>query len=79
MLNNISRTRIAGAWCAVVIVLGALGVVSGTSLTVSTAALWLLACIGPPAVMLLVWRGAPPPTVAEVLHTVDIGSKEARS
>ncbi|MBZ5559428.1 MAG: hypothetical protein LAO77_19325 [Acidobacteriia bacterium] len=79
MLKNISRARIAGAWCAIVIVLGAYGVVSGAAMTVSAAALWLLACVGPPAVMLFVWRGAPPPTVAEVLHTVDIGSKEARS
>ena len=29
------------------------------------------ACIVPPAVMLMLWRGAPPQTVAEVLHAVD--------
>jgi hypothetical protein len=28
----------------------------------------LLTCIAPPAVMMLVWSGPPPPTVAEVLH-----------
>jgi len=32
--------------------------------------LWLAACLVPPAVMLLVWRGAPPVTVAELLHDV---------
>ena len=79
MLKNISRARIAGAWCAAVVVLGAYGIVSGASLTVSNAELWLLTCVVPPAVMLLVWRGAPPPTVAELLHTVNSGSKEARS
>jgi hypothetical protein len=34
-------------------------------------ALLLVACLVPPAIMLLVWRGAPPPTVAELLHAVD--------
>jgi hypothetical protein len=31
----------------------------------------LLVCIMPPVVMFIVWRGAPPATVAEILHTVD--------
>ena len=30
-----------------------------------------IACIVPMAVMLVVWRGAPPATVAEILHKVD--------
>ena len=34
----------------------------------------LAACVVPPAVMLTVWRGAPPLTVAEVLHAVEGGS-----
>jgi hypothetical protein len=77
MLKNFPRGRIAGAWCAAVMVLGAYGVVSGASLTVGNAELWLLTCLVPPAVMLLVWRGAPPQTVAELLRAVDRGSKEA--
>jgi hypothetical protein len=71
MLKNISRGRVAGAWCAMVVALGAYGVASGASLSMSNAELWLLTCIVPPAVMLLVWRGAPPLTVAELLHAVN--------
>ena len=37
----------------------------------SAGTLWLAACVVPPAVMLAVWRGAPPLTVAEVLYAVD--------
>ena len=79
MLKNVSRARIAGAWCAALVVIGALAVVSGTTLTVGVAELWTMACLGPPAVMLFVWRGAPPPTVAELLHTATTGTTEARS
>ena len=49
----------------------AAAVVSGVSITASTGAFWFVACIVPPAVMLMVWRGAPPQTVAEILHAVD--------
>jgi hypothetical protein len=31
----------------------------------------VFACVVPMAVMLFVWRGAPPATVAEILHQVD--------
>jgi hypothetical protein len=71
MLNNFSRTRLAGAWCAAIGVLGACGVVAGAALTTSSLELLLATCFVPPAVMLLVWRGAPPATVAELLHAVN--------
>jgi hypothetical protein len=45
--------------------------VSGVSMTFGLSALWLAACVVPPAVILMVWRGAPPPTMAEILHTVE--------
>jgi hypothetical protein len=79
MLKNISRARLLGVWCAAVIVLGAWSVGAGAALTLSNGELWLLTCLVPPAVMLLVWRGAPPRTVAELLHAVNSGSKETRS
>ena len=40
------------------------------NVAINFASLLLTLALGPPAVMLLVWRGAPPPTVAEVLHSV---------
>ena len=71
MLKDISRTRVAGAWCAAVTVIGACSVVAGAALTIGTAELFLATCLVPPAVMLLIWRGAPPATVAEVLYTAN--------
>jgi len=43
----------------------------GVSITIGISALWFVACVVPPAVMLMVWRGAPPPIAAEILHAVD--------
>lgn len=67
MLKNVSRLQLVAAWVGVVAVLFALSVVLGAETSVSTGVLWLLACLVPPAVMLLVWR-APTQTVAEVLY-----------
>jgi hypothetical protein len=75
MLKNISRTQWIGAWVAGVVVMMAGSVVAGASLTISAGELWLVAGIVPPAVMWLLWRGAPPLTVAEVLYTVNGQSK----
>ena len=65
MLNDISRARLAGAWCAAVIVIGACGVVAGAAITISNGEWALVTCLLPPAVMLLVWRRASPSTVKE--------------
>jgi hypothetical protein len=71
MLKSISRARAVGAWFAAVTVLVACGVVMGVGITFSGGILLLATCLVPPAVLLLVWRGAPPFTVAELLHSVD--------
>ena len=78
MLKNFSRAQVVGAWFAAVIVMFACAVVGGADITMSTGELWLAACVAPPVVMLLVWRGAPALTVAELLHAVDGPSKESR-
>ncbi len=78
MLKDMSRARLVAAWCAAVIVLGACGVVAGAAITISNGELLLVTCLVPPAVMLLVWRGAPPLTVAELLHSVNRPSRHAR-
>jgi hypothetical protein len=41
--------------------------------------LLLVAGLAPSAVLLLIWRGAPPATVAELLHSVNRPSKDSRS
>ena len=61
-----------------VVLLAASSVVLGLTVTASTALLWLLVCIVPPGVMLMVWPSAPPLTIAELLHSVDAPSKAGR-
>jgi hypothetical protein len=79
MFSNVSRLRLVSAWCGLVLVIAAVSVVAGASLTVASASLWLVACVAPPVVMLLVWGGGPPPaTVAELLHAVNRPSKDNR-
>jgi hypothetical protein len=78
MFNNISRARLVGAWLAAVAVLAAGAVVMNLNVTLGGGMLLLASCLVPPAILLLVWRGAPPFTVAELLHSVD-GAKEGRS
>ena len=72
MSRSINRRTVIGVWFAVLVAVAGAGTLSGVSITISTIALWFVACVVPPAVMLLIWRGAPPPTVAEILH-VEIG------
>jgi len=78
MLKDVSRAQWARAWLAAIVVMFVSSVVLGAATTVSSSALWLFACLAPPAVMLLVWRGAPPATVAEVLYAVDNSPKDGR-
>jgi hypothetical protein len=78
MLKEFSRARLVGAWCAAVVVIGACSVVLGAPITIGNLGLLLVACVVPPTVLLLVWRGAPPLTVAELLHDVNTPSKDPR-
>ena len=77
MLKNVTRPQLIAAWFAVVVVLFAVSVVFGARTSVSAGVLWLLACLAPPAVMLLVWR-APTQTVAELLYDANHPDKDAR-
>jgi hypothetical protein len=61
-----------------VAVLAACSVVLGLSVTASAAVIWLVACVVPPGVMLMVWPSAPPLTIAELLHSVDAPSRAGR-
>ena len=79
MLKRIARLQVAAAWVAAVIVAMAGSVVAGLDMTTSTGELWFVIAVVPPAVMLLLWRGAPPATVAELLYAVDNPSKDVRS
>jgi hypothetical protein len=79
MVKNVSRAQWAGRWLAAIVVMFASSIVLGGSTTGNATALWLFACLAPPTVMMLVWRGAPPLTVAEVLYQVNNTSKDGRT
>jgi hypothetical protein len=70
MFKNISPAQLAGWWAAAVIVMMSCGVVAGGAITVSNAELWLVACVVPPAVMLLLWHGDAPVVAVHVMHSV---------
>src|SRR6266436_6039365 len=63
MSKALNRGRVIGVWVAVLAVVAGAGAVGGVSITLGTRTLLLVACLVPPAIMLMVWRGAAPPTV----------------
>jgi hypothetical protein len=71
MFGSITRGTVIVAWLAALVAVAVAGVLSGVAITMDTGTLWLLACLVPPAIILMVWRGAPAPTVAEILHAVE--------
>jgi hypothetical protein len=78
MLKQISRNQLVGLWFAAVAVIIGSVVAMGVNVGVSTTALLLTVSLVPPGIMLVLWRGASPPTVAEILHSVNT-PKEGRS
>jgi hypothetical protein len=75
MLNDITRNRLVGLWFAAVALVTASGVAIGVNAGVSTAVLLATMSLVPPAVLLLLWRSAPPPTVGEILYAANTPRK----
>jgi hypothetical protein len=71
MFQSITRPIVIGIWFALLLLAAAVAEVVGLPMTAAASSLWVAACVVPPAILLMVWRGAPPQTVAEVLHSVD--------
>lgn len=71
MSRALNRPTVIGVWFAVLVAVAGAGALSGVTITIGISTLWFIACVVPPAVMLMVWRGAPPPTVAEILYAVE--------
>jgi hypothetical protein len=78
MLKDISRAKWTALWIATVVVLAAGSVVGGMPLTLDNSQLWLVACLAPPAVVLLVWRGGPALAPAKLLYSVNRSPKDTR-
>jgi hypothetical protein len=71
MLKGLTRTRVIQFWLAAVAVAVAAGIALGVEVTMSTGVLLVASSLVPPAIVLFLWREAPPPTVAEVIHSAD--------
>ena len=68
MLHNISRARLVGTWFAAVAVVFACSVIIvGAPMTIGAGELWVVGCLVPPAVMLLVWLGISMPSSLQTL------------
>jgi hypothetical protein len=79
MWHSISRAQLVGGWLAAVVVIFASSVVAwGAHMTVSAGELWVVACLAPPVIMLLVWR-APTVTVAELLYAANKPTKDGHA
>jgi hypothetical protein len=71
MLTDITRNRLVGCWFATVAIIVAAVIAMGVNVGVSTTALLLTLSVVPPGIVLALWRGAPPPTVAEILYATN--------
>jgi hypothetical protein len=78
MLKDITRNRLVGGWFATVAVIIASVIAMGVNVGISTTALLLTLSLVPPGIILALWRGAPPPTVGEILYAANT-RKEGRS
>ncbi len=71
MVREMSRARLVQIWVAAVALVAVASIVLGARMTIATAAALLAVCLGPPAILLLLWPRAETATIAEVLHDVD--------
>jgi len=71
MFKVMSRNRLVGIWFATLAVVIVSTVAAGVNMTASTIAFLLTLSVVPPAILLVLWRAAPPQTVAEILHTAN--------
>ena len=68
MLKHISRAHVIGTWLVAVTVAIVGAVAGGVAINTGNIALWLVAGLVPPVVMLRLWPEAPAATVADVLY-----------
>jgi hypothetical protein len=68
MLKEMSRNRLVGFWFAAVAVIIASVLAMGVSVGIGTTALLLTLSLVPPAIIVVLWRDAPPQTVGEILY-----------
>ncbi len=75
MLKEISRNRLVGFWFAAVAVIIVSVVAMGVHVAMSTTVLLLTMSLVPPAIMWLLWPGAPLLTAREILYSTNTPKK----
>ena len=78
MLNDITRNRLVGLWFVAVAIVIASVISMGVNVGVSTTGLLLTLSLVPPGIIFVLWRGAEPPTVGEILYAANT-RREGRS
>ena len=76
-MMNFSPQRLAVIWCAAILVVSAGAVMAGASITFGNGILALVAGAVPAAIMLTIWRPAPP-TVAQLLYDANSARDDQR-
>ena len=71
MLKNMTRGRLAAVWFVTVAIVAAAAVAFGPAFTFGTGMFLMAASLVPPVVMLSLWRGVQPATIAEVLRDAE--------
>jgi hypothetical protein len=71
MFNDITRSRLLQIWFTAVALIAVAGFALGASMTFSTGAILLALCLVPPAIIMKLWPGAQPETIAQVLHDTE--------
>ena len=71
MFNNMTRSRLLQIWFTSVALIAVAGFALGASVTISTGAILLALCLVPPAIIMKLWPGVEPQTIAQVLHNTE--------
>jgi hypothetical protein len=68
MLKDMTRSKLLQIWFTAVVLIAVAAFAMGVTVTLGTGALLLGFSVVPPAVVLMLWHRAQPPTAAEVLR-----------
>jgi hypothetical protein len=68
MMKNLTRSRVIQIWFAAVLLIVVACVTFGVAMTMGTGAMLLVMSLVPPTVVVLLWPGAQPVTIGEVLR-----------
>jgi hypothetical protein len=71
MMKKLTRSTVIQIWFAAVLLIVVACIAFGVAMTIGTGAMLLVMSLVPPAVVLLLWPRAQPPSIGEVLRGAD--------